>query len=41
MERWGEYMKSMGLGYKLGIELGGEKGGVIGNGGYYEKGYKG
>ena len=36
MNRWRDYMVSMGFGYKLGIDLPGEKRGVIPNDAYYD-----
>ena len=41
MNRWRDYMVSMGFGYKLGIDLPGEKRGLIPNGDYYDNAYKG
>ncbi|MBR4651029.1 MAG: penicillin-binding protein 2 [Prevotella sp.] len=41
MNRWRDYMVSMGFGYKTGIDLPGEKRGLIPNGDYYDKHYKG
>ena len=41
MDTWRDYMKSMGFGYKLGIDLPGEKRGLIPNAAYYDKAYKG
>ncbi len=41
MNRWRDYMVSMGFGYKLGIDLPGEKRGMIPNGEYYDNRYKG
>ena len=41
MNRWRDYMVSMGFGYRLGIDLPGEKRGLIPNGGYYDNAYKG
>jgi len=41
MTRWKDYMVSMGFGYKLGIDLPGEKRGLIPNAPYYDKAYKG
>ena len=41
MNRWRDYMVSMGFGYKLGIDLPGEKRGLIPNGDYYNNAYKG
>jgi penicillin-binding protein 2 len=37
--RWKDYMVSMGFGYKLGIDLPGEKRGFIPNADYYDKWY--
>ncbi|MBQ0088341.1 MAG: penicillin-binding protein 2 [Prevotellaceae bacterium] len=39
--RWKDYMVSMGFGYKLGIDLPGEKRGMIPNSEYYDKAYDG
>lgn len=41
MNRWRDYMVSMGFGYKLGIDLPGEKRGLIPNAQYYDHAYKG
>lgn len=41
MDTWRDYMVSMGFGYKLGIDLPGEKRGLIPNSAYYDKAYKG
>lgn len=41
MDTWRDYMVSMGFGYKLGIDLPGEKRGLIPNAQYYDKAYKG
>ena len=41
MTRWKDYMVSMGFGYKLGIDLPGEKRGMIPNAPYYDKAYWG
>ena len=41
MDTWRDYMVSMGFGYKLGIDLPGEKRGLIPNGSYYDDAYKG
>lgn len=41
LNRWRDYMVSMGFGYKLGIDLPGEKRGLIPNGDYYDNAYKG
>ena len=41
MTRWKDYMVSMGFGYKLGIDLPGEKRGLIPNAQFYDKAYKG
>jgi penicillin-binding protein 2 len=41
MNRWRDYMVSMGFGYKLGIDLPGEKRGLIPNASFYDKAYKG
>lgn len=40
MTRWKDYMVSMGFGYKLGIDLPGEKRGMIPNAPYYDKAYR-
>ncbi len=41
MTTWKDYMVSMGFGYKLGIDLPGEKRGLIPNAPFYDKAYKG
>ena len=41
MNTWRDYMVSMGFGYKLGIDLAGEKRGLIPNAQYYDKAYRG
>ncbi|MBQ8098972.1 MAG: penicillin-binding protein 2 [Bacteroidaceae bacterium] len=41
MTRWKDYMVSMGFGYRLGVDLPGEKRGMIPNADYYDKHYKG
>ena len=41
MDTWRDYMVSMGFGYKLGIDLPGEKRGLIPNSHFYDKAYKG
>jgi penicillin-binding protein 2 len=41
MTIWRDYMVSMGLGYKLGIDLPGEKRGLIPNAQFYDKAYHG
>ena len=41
LNRWRDYMVSMGFGYKLGIDLPGEKRGLIPNADYYDNNYKG
>lgn len=41
MNTWRDYMVSMGFGYKLGIDLAGEKRGLIPNAQYYDKAYNG
>lgn len=41
MTRWKDYMVSMGFGYTLGVDLPGEKRGMIPNADYYDKAYKG
>ena len=40
MNTWRDYMVSMGFGYKLGIDLPGEKRGLIPNAEFYDKAYK-
>ena len=40
MTRWKDYLVSMGYGYRLGIDLPGEKRGMIPNADYYDKAYK-
>ena len=40
MTRWKDYMVSMGFGYKLGIDLPGEKRGMIPNAPFYDKAYR-
>ena len=40
LTRWKDYMVSMGFGYRLGIDLPGEKRGMIPNSAYYDKAYK-
>ena len=40
MNTWRDYMKSMGFGYPLGIDLPGEKRGMIPNAEYYDKAFK-
>ena len=40
MTRWKDYMVSMGFGYKLGVDLPGEKRGMIPNAPYYDKAYR-
>lgn len=40
MNRWRDYMVSMGLGYKLGIDLPGEKRGLIPNASFYDHAYR-
>lgn len=40
MNTWRDYMVSMGFGYKLGIDLPGEKRGLIPNAAFYDKAYK-
>lgn len=39
MNRWRDYMVSMGFGYKLGIDLPGEKRGLIPNADFYDEAY--
>ena len=41
MNTWRDYMVSMGFGYRLGIDLPGEKRGLIPNAMFYDKAYKG
>ena len=41
MNTWRDYMVSMGFGYKLGIDLPGEKRGLIPNAEFYDKAHKG
>ena len=41
MNTWRDYMVSMGFGYKLGIDLPGEKRGLIPNAAFYDKAYHG
>ncbi len=41
MNRWRDYMVSMGFGYRLGIDLPGEKRGLIPNASFYDKAYRG
>ena len=41
MTVWKDYMVSMGFGYKLGIDLPGEKRGLIPNAPFYDKAYRG
>ena len=41
MDTWRDYMVSMGFGYPLGIDLPGEKRGMIPNSQFYDKRYKG
>ena len=41
MTRWKDHLVRMGFGYKLGIDLPGEKRGMIPNAAYYDKAYKG
>ena len=41
MDTWRDYMVSMGFGYKLGIDLPGEKRGLIPTAQFYDKAYKG
>lgn len=40
MDRWRDYMVSMGFGYQLGVDLPGEKRGLIPNAQFYDKAYK-
>lgn len=41
MNRWRDYMVSMGFGYPLGVDLPGEKRGLIPNADFYDKAYRG
>ena len=41
MNTWRDYMVSMGFGYKLGIDLPGEKRGMIPNAAFYDKAHRG
>ena len=41
MNTWRDYMVSMGFGYQLGVDLPGEKRGMIPNAKFYDKRYKG
>ena len=41
MDKWRDYMVSMGFGYRLGIDLPGERRGLIPNAMFYDKAYKG
>ena len=41
MTTWKDYMVSMGFGYPLGVDLSGEKRGMIPNAQYYDKAYRG
>lgn len=41
MDLWRDYMVSMGLGYKLGVDLPGEKRGLIPNASFYDRAYHG
>ena len=41
MNTWRDYMVSMGFGYTLGIDLPGEKRGMIPNAAFYDKAYRG
>ncbi len=41
MNTWRDYMVSMGFGYRLGIDLPGEKRGLIPNADFYDNAYKG
>ena len=41
MNTWRDYMVSMGFGYKLGIDLPGEKRGLIPNASFYDRAYRG
>ena len=40
MTRWKDYLVSMGYGYRLGIDLPGERRGMIPNADYYDKAYR-
>ena len=40
MDKWRDYMVSMGFGYQLGVDLPGEKRGLIPNAQFYDKAYK-
>ena len=40
MNTWRDYMVSMGFGYKLGVDLPGEKRGMIPNGDFYDNAFK-
>ncbi|KXB39545.1 penicillin-binding protein 2 [Bacteroidales bacterium KA00344] len=40
MDTWRDYMVSMGFGYRLGIDLPGEKRGLIPNAAFYDKAYR-
>ena len=41
MNKWRDYMVSMGFGYQLGVDLPGEKRGLIPNAQFYDNAYKG
>ncbi len=41
MTTWKDYMVSMGFGYQLGVDIPGEKRGMIPNADYYDKNYRG
>ena len=41
MNTWRDYMVSMGFGYRLGVDLPGEKRGLIPNAEFYDRAYKG
>lgn len=41
MNRWRDYMVSMGFGYRLGVDLPGEKRGLIPNADFYDDAYRG
>lgn len=41
MNKWRDYMVSMGFGYRLGVDLPGEKRGLIPNAEFYDHAYKG
>lgn len=41
LDKWNEYVKKFGFGSPLGIDLPGEKGGMIPNSAYYDRAYQG